>query len=185
MALYGRTGNPQKARQHFEAAVRLSPGRSDAWYNYGILLLRERKDIDGAEKAFCRAIEINPQQAEAHDNLGVIYETQGRLEDAAREFREAVATRPNYPQARFHLGRILANQQKYEEAVQQFKRALEPESDRTPTYLYALAATLARAGRRQEAQRYFEQALAGARARGQSQLLAGIERDMKTLGGGR
>ena len=181
IGLYGRTGNPEKAKEHFEAAVRLSPGRSDAWYNYGVLLLRVRNDRDGAESAFRRALEINPDNAEARDNLGVIYERLGRLDDAAREFRQAVASRPDYPLARFHLGRVLANQLKYDEAVQQFLRALQPESDRTPAYLYALAATLARAGRREQALDYFEQARGAARAHGQSQLLANIERDMKTL----
>jgi Tfp pilus assembly protein PilF len=181
IALYGRTGNPGKAREHFAAAIRLSPGRSDAWYNYGVLLLREGSATEEAEHAFRRALELNPDNSEASDNLGVIYERQGRLDDAAREFRHAVASRPDFPLARFHLGRVLANQKRYEESVQQFLRALNPESDRTPTYIYALAATLARAGRREEALTYYQRARDAALARGQSQLLDSIERDMNTL----
>jgi tetratricopeptide (TPR) repeat protein len=185
IALYALTGSPEKAKANFDAAVRLSPGRSDLWYNYGVLLLREPGDLDNAEKAFRRAIEINPDHAEARDNLGLIYQARGRLDDAVREFRQAVNSHPDYPLARFHLGRVLANQRKYEAAEQQFLRALEPESDRTPAYLYALAATYARAGRRDEAMQYFNKARDAARTRGQSQLLISIEGDIKTLGAGR
>jgi tetratricopeptide (TPR) repeat protein len=180
IGLYGRLGNAAKAKEHFEAASRMSPGRSDAWYDYGVLLYGEHNYAE-AEVAYRRALEINPSYAEAHNNLGAIYERQGRLDDAGREFHEAVTARPDYPLARFHLGRILVNQQKYSEAIQQFRRALEPESEQTSVYLYALAATYARAGDRPTALKYFQRARDAAVARGQSQLLGSIDRDLKTL----
>ena len=61
-------------------------------------------------------------------------------------------------------------------------KALQPEDSQTTVYLYALAATYARAGDRESALRYFQKARAAAIARGQSQLLASIDRDLKTLG---
>jgi tetratricopeptide (TPR) repeat protein len=183
ISLYGRTGNDTEAKHHFEDAIRLNPGRADAWYNFGVLLLRER-NVAESEQAFQRAAEINPDYAQARYNLGVIYEQQTRLDDAAREFQTAVATHPDYPEARFHLGRILVNQQQYDAAIYQFAHALQPESESTPTYLYALAATYARAGRRPEALQYFQKARDAALAHGQEQLLASIERDLKTLNGG-
>ena len=90
ISLYGRTGDSAKARQHFEAAIRLNPGRSDAWYDYGVLLFHE-KEYAEAEKAYRRALEINPYYAEAHNNLGVIEEQRGSFDDAAKDFREAIA----------------------------------------------------------------------------------------------
>ena len=180
ISLYGRTGNPAKARQNFEEAIALNPGRSDAWYNLGVLLFHD-SNYGEAETAFRRALEINPYYAEAHNNLGAIYEQQGHLDDAAKEFRKSIDDRPDYPLARFHLGRILANQEKYDEAIHQFERSLTPEDDQTPVYLYALAATYARAGDRQHALTYFERAREAALARGQTQLLNSIERDRKLL----
>jgi tetratricopeptide (TPR) repeat protein len=184
IGLYGRAGNAAKATEHFEAATRLNPGRSDAWYDYGVLLFGERKYAE-AEQAYRRALEINPDYAEAHNNLGALYEQQGRLDDAAREFRAAVADRPDYPLARFHLGRILVNQEKYDEAIRQFERSLEPESNQTPVYLYALAATYARAGDRERALKVYAKAREAAVAHGQSKLLASIDRDLKALEGAR
>lgn len=182
ISLYGRTGNNAEAKRHFESAIQLDPGRADAWYNLGVLLLHEQ-NVPESEKAFRRALEINPDYAEARYNLGVIYEQQARLEDAAREFQEAVTIRPDYPEARFHLGRIFVNEQKYDAAIYQFAHSLEPESNSTPTYLYALAATYARAGRRPEALQYFQKARDAARVLGQQQLLASIERDLNDFSG--
>ncbi|HKW97440.1 MAG TPA: tetratricopeptide repeat protein [Bryobacteraceae bacterium] len=184
ISLYARTGDKARAKEQFETAIRLNPGRSDAWYNYGVLLYGERQVAEAAE-AFRHAIAINPNYAEAHNNLGAIEEQQGKLDDAEREFREAIAAQPDYPLARFHLGRILVNRQSYQEAIREFQRALTPEDEKTPTYIYALAATYARAGDRVNALEYFGKARDAAAARGQSQLLTSIERDLKTLGGGR
>jgi len=183
VSLYGRAGDQAKARQHFQTVIGLRPGRSDAWYDYGVLLFGQH-NFPEAEKAFRRALEINPNYAEAHNNLGTIYERRGRLAEAAQEFREAIAARPDYPLARFHLGRILVNQGEFGQAIAQFEKALEPESEQTPVYIYALAAACARAGDRQRALLYMQKAHDAAQSRGQSGLLASIDRDLKALTAG-
>lgn len=184
ISLYGRAGDAGKARGHFELATRLNPGRPDAWYNYGVLMFQQ-KAYREAEQAFRRAVEINPYYAEAHNNLGAVYQMQARLGDAAREFRDAIANKPDYPLARFQLARILVSEQKYDEAIQQLQKALTPEDDQTPRYIYALAATYARAGNREQALSYYTRARDAAAARGQSQLLDSIDRDLKMLSGAR
>lgn len=181
ISLYGRMNDFESARQHFEAAVKINPGRSDAWYNYGVLLVRRKKPTEAAN-AFRQAVGINPSYAEAHYNLGVIHEQAGLIEPASREFSEAITGQPTHAQARFHLARILVNQGRYADAIQQFTRALDTEDEQTPVYLYALAATYARAGNRSEALRYFGKARDAATARGLSQLLTSIDRDVKALG---
>jgi tetratricopeptide (TPR) repeat protein len=180
ISLYGRGGEADKAKAHFDASLQQNPGRADAWYNYGVLLAHGKNDTE-AEQAFRRAIEINPNYAEAHNNLGAIYQQHGRLDDAAREFRQAIADQPNYPLARFHLGRILANQNQYAEAIEQFRKALKPADERTPTYLYAIGATYARAGDLRQARHYLQQARDTASAHGQKELLTSIERDLLAL----
>jgi tetratricopeptide (TPR) repeat protein len=182
ISLYGRTGDTTAARQHFDAASKLSPNRPDAWYNYGVLLFSQQK-YDEAEQAFRRALAINPNYAEAHNNLGATYELQRRMDEAASEFRAAIADRPDYPLARFHLARILVNENNYKEAIQQLQRALQPEEENTPVYTYALAAAYARSGNREQALRYYREAHDRAVSRGQSQLLTSIDRDLKMLEG--
>ena len=83
----------------------------------------------------------------AHDNLGIIYEQQGRLDGClSSNSRRRSRIGPTIGLAHFHMGRILANQEKYDDAIQHFLKTLTPEDENTPRYLYALGATYARAG---------------------------------------
>jgi tetratricopeptide (TPR) repeat protein len=180
ISLYGRLGQLDKAMEHYRAAFNLNPNQADIHYNYGILLLKQGKKQE-AERAFQQALQINPYYAEAHNNLGSLYEQQGRLEEALRQFERAVENRPNYRLAHFHMGRILANQKSYDEAIQHFLKTLTPEDENTPGYLYALAATYARAGNLPSALKWARQAREQAASLGQSQLLTSIDRDLQTL----
>lgn len=181
IALYGRLGRPEKAEEHYRAAVSLNPNQfANIHYYYGVLLLGQGK-YQEAEQAFRQALQVNPFYAEAHNNLGALLERQGRLEEALREFRKASENRPDFRLAHFHIGRILANQKKYNEAIEHFLKTLTPEDESTPTYLYALAATYARAGDGESALSYYRRAREQAVARGQTQLLTGIDRDLRIL----
>jgi tetratricopeptide (TPR) repeat protein len=180
IALYGRLGRFDEAERHYQAAFAIDSNQADLHYNYGVLLLKQGKASD-AEKAFLESVRINPHYADAHNNLGIIYEQQGLLTDAFEHFSAAVAARPDDRAAHFHLGRILANQQKFDDAIQHFLKTLAPEDENTARNLYALGATYARAGDTANALTYMRRARAQAQARNQSQLLASIDRDLRTL----
>jgi len=180
ISLYGRLQQFDKAAEHYRAALDLDRNQADLHYNYGVLLLRQNKRRE-AESAFQEALLINPYHAEAHTHLGSLYEQQGRLDDAFQQFSEAVENRPTFRLAHFHIGRILANQGKYDEAIRHFLKTLTPEDDNTPRYLYALSATYARSGNLPEALKYARTAREQASARGQTELLGSIEKDLRIL----
>ncbi len=178
--LYGKTGQPSKAEEHFRAAVRLNPNFADSYYNYGVLLFNERRYAE-AEEMFRKAVEVNPYHSQALHNLGVMRERQGRLDEALEFYAKAVERQPNYPLAHFNIGKILANQKKYDEAIRHFLQALNPEDENTPTYLYALSATYARAGNHEAALKYGGRAREAAAARNQSELVRRIDAHLRTL----
>lgn len=178
--LYARVGEPDKAVEAYHKAVAINPNRADCYYNYGVLMFKQRKFAD-AEKAMQKAIQINPYYADAHDSLGYLLAMQGHFDQALAEYRKAVADRPDFRRAHFHIGQILANQDKYAEAIQEFQKILTPNDASTPGYLYALGATYARAGDRQNALIYMRKARDEAAARNQKQLLTSIKRDIANL----
>ncbi|HEY6291411.1 MAG TPA: tetratricopeptide repeat protein [Terriglobia bacterium] len=179
--LYGRTGDFEKAEEHYRAAINLNPNQlPDAYYNYAVLLVKEGK-LDQAEQTFRKALEINPSYADAHNDLGYLLERQGNLLGAAAEYQKAIEDKPDFRQAHFNLGRILVSQQQYPEAIKQLQQTLTPIDDSTPTYLYALGAAYGRAGDRQNALRYLQDAKEQASARAQAQLLSDIEKDLQSL----
>ena len=60
--------------------------------NLGNLLMNHRKDIDGAEAEYRRAIEIDPNNALAHWNLSLLLEKQrGDLRGAIEATRGYIA----------------------------------------------------------------------------------------------
>jgi len=184
ISLYGRTGQFEKAEKHYRAAVAINPDLPDSHYNYGVLLVRQER-LKEAAQAFQQCLQLNPYYAEAHHNYAVIIEREGKLDEAARHYRKAIENKPGYRSAHFHLGRILVNQDKLTEAIEQFQQTLTPppgpEDEDTPTYLYALGATYVRAGERPKGIETLREALKRARAQGQTQLAASLERDLQTL----
>lgn len=57
--------------------------------NYGVRMARMNLWREAMFR-FKRAVEIDPQDASAHNNLAVAYEANGDFEAAAREYREAM-----------------------------------------------------------------------------------------------
>jgi superkiller protein 3 len=180
ISLYARLGRDSQAVDAYRKAITLDPGEADAYYNYGVFCF-ERSKIMDAQAAFERAVAVQPRHAEALNNLGSILEQNGKWDQAAAFYRRAIDANPAYPLAHFHIGRIYANQRKYALAIAEFERSLEPKTENTLAYLYALAATHARAGHRQRAVELLRDAKKEAAARRQEELALSIDRDLATL----
>ena len=88
-------------------------------------------EIDEAEAHYRRAIEIDPNYAEAHNNLGLLLDDRGRRAEAAEQFRKALEINPQYVQAHNNLGVLLMNQGMMADAIVQFRAAvaLDPKFD--------------------------------------------------------
>jgi tetratricopeptide (TPR) repeat protein len=184
ISLYGRTGRAEKAEGHYRAALAVNPDLPEVHYNYGVLLAAAGRFAEAAQ-AFQTCLRLDPYHAEAHHNYAVAVEREGKLDEAAAHYRKALQHKPGYRAAHFHLGRILVNQDKAAEAAEHFRQTLTPEDEETPRFMYALGATLIRAGDKTEGVRHLREALKRAAALRQTELAASIERDLKMLEQGR
>jgi tetratricopeptide (TPR) repeat protein len=180
ISVYARLGQIEKAEKRYRLAIEVSPDLAEAHYNFGVLLTEQGKYKEAAS-AFQRSLEINPFDADSHHNYSVLLEREGRLAEATEHYRAALASRPNFRMASFNLGRLLVHQGKNDEAIKHFLNTLTPEDESTPRFMYALAAAYARTGDRDAAIRYARGARERALARGQTELLALIERDLRIL----
>jgi len=75
-------------------------------------------------RSYRRALALNPRLAAAHNSLGSILGTQGRLDDAVQHFREALRLEPDNPEAHNNLGLALRTMGEREDAVRHFEAAL-------------------------------------------------------------
>ncbi|MEO6862818.1 MAG: tetratricopeptide repeat protein [Microcoleus sp.] len=89
------------------------------------LNLAAQQDSAGAEAAFRRAIEIDPNFAEAYANLGSILANQNKLAEAVPNFQTAIRLKPNVPELHYMFGQVLYAQNKMPEAVESVKKALD------------------------------------------------------------
>ena len=65
-----------------------------------------RGDLAAAAAQFTVLVQVQPDCAEAHNNLAVVQVEQGRLREATVELRRALELRPDYERARVNLQRV-------------------------------------------------------------------------------
>lgn len=104
------------------------------YYQQGMTLLYQRKDLKGAEAAFRKVIELNPNNAKAHYRLGVALIQQNKLEEAIAEYRQAIRIDPNDAAAHNDLGLALTLQGKLEEAITELRQAIRLNPDNAKAY---------------------------------------------------
>jgi hypothetical protein len=93
------------------------------------------KQLDKAETAYRRSIEIAATYAPAHLALGKLLLTQGRLQEAISELHLAVRYDPTDFEARMSLGITLLNQKETESAQRELNEAATLNSTAvTPRY---------------------------------------------------
>ena len=180
ISLYGRVGQLDKAAEHYRSALTLERNLADAHYNYGVLLAATGRSSDAAE-SFRRALEVNPLHAQAHNNLAALFAAEGRLEEAASHYRQAVTHDPAHRAARLNLGRTLVGLGRPSEGIAQLEWLLRREDADTPRVRYALAHAWLAANDIPKARRYGEDAVARARALGQTELADRMARELVGL----
>ena len=52
-----------------------------------------------------KSIELNPKDAEAQNNLGIVLQELDRLDEAAFTYQKAISLKPDYPESHYNLGR--------------------------------------------------------------------------------
>ncbi len=108
------------------------PDSGFGWKALGASLNAQGKD---ALPALQKATEFEPDNAEAHNNLGVAMKSLGHLDAAAASYRRALGIKPNYAEAHYNLGITLQEFGQLDGAVACYRRALEIK----PDYIEALS----------------------------------------------
>ena len=97
-----------------------------------------------AEKGFREVLQLNPDSAAAHANLGVVYLRTQRFQDAIESFQQAARLAPKVAGIHLNLGLAYLDLSKYQEAIPHFRRALELDPGETRTrYLLGLSCYMA------------------------------------------
>jgi tetratricopeptide (TPR) repeat protein len=88
-----------------------------------------------ATSHFEQAVVLEPNSAEAHNNLGRALYEGGRVAEALEHYERAVSLRPNAAAARFNLALALASTRRADEAMQQFAEGIRLQPDALEAYV--------------------------------------------------
>ncbi len=118
----------------YESAIELDPSYARAWGGiadaFGVLgnikAVPPAEAFPRAKSAALRALELDPNLAEAHASLGFVRRFfDWEWSSAEREFRDAVRLSPGYATGHRWYGQLLSGMGRHEEAIAEGRRALE------------------------------------------------------------
>jgi tetratricopeptide (TPR) repeat protein len=105
---------------HYDCANK-APGKFRPWYNLGTLLGPLGR-LDEARAALEKAIAIQPDDSQAHNQLGNVYLISGNLHRAEAEYREAVRLESRNAEAVYNVALALDRQGRAREAIVWYER---------------------------------------------------------------
>ena len=150
-------------RQFDEAekiAISLSerfPSHPFPWKVLGALLKQTGRVIESLIPTQ-KSIQLAPQDASAHFNLGNTLQALGRWEEAKQSYKKAIDFKPDYAEAHFNLGITLQALSLLKEAEQSYKKAIGLKPDFIEAHSN-LGVTLQELGRWEEAKQSYKKAI--------------------------
>jgi TolB-like protein/Tfp pilus assembly protein PilF len=124
-----------KAREAALKALSLDDNLAESHNALGFVLVLYDYDYTGSERQYRRVIELNPNYALAHQNLGVMLNRIGRHEEGMAEIRRALEIEPLSIVINRLYGDALVCSKRYDEALAQLKKTLELDPAFPTTHL--------------------------------------------------
>ena len=94
------------------------------WNDYGIGLFLQG-DLKGAEAAFTRVTEADPQNPDGWVNIGRVRQLEGQTDAAIQVLDKALALKPGLARANYFYARVLKEEGKYDDAIAKLQSVLQ------------------------------------------------------------
>jgi adenylate cyclase len=161
-----RRSGYEHALRMFERAIEIDPrygpayaGASDCCCYLYTHWDRSQAKLDKADAASRKALEVAPEQAEAHASRGFALSLLKRFDEAEREFETAIRLNPRLYEAHYLYARACFQEGKLEDAVRHYAEAARVRPDDYQA-LALMTNPLKSLGRRDEAETAFRRSLA-------------------------
>ena len=139
--IYSDEGKQDDAIDCLIDALRWDPKNNHAYILMGNIYAKHKDDVTTAMKYFDRALEINPDDAIAMNNIGANLMQQGHTEKAEEYFHRAYKADPDYPNTHYAIALVADMKNEYTTAFQYALSAMKKSKHRDD--LYRHSATLA------------------------------------------
>jgi tetratricopeptide (TPR) repeat protein len=134
-AMYNQ-GQYKEAAAAYEQALPLAKDK-----NLPVVLSRladsysKAKEYDQAVATYQKALQLTPDDAALHNNLGSVYASTGKLPEAQTEFQKAATLDPtNAGRYYFNIGAIMYNSGKMDDALAAFEKVISLDPKNAEAY---------------------------------------------------
>jgi len=120
------------AEKAYRKAIELDSQCWEAWAGLGNILVKFRKDSQGAEEAYRKALAVNSEDIDLLRNIGLLLWESGRAAEAEKTCRQAIKIAPDDSELWNLLGVIqIYPKSEFKKAEKSFRKALEldPKND--------------------------------------------------------
>lgn len=121
----------------------VNPDDETIRYNYGVVSgIIQEDELNDLRKEEQRAVEMlrqNPNNVQSHINLGIIYQMQGKIEEAITAFEKSLQLQPKRFDIYMLLGPLYEHKDEYQEALHTYQRYEQIETN-LPAPIYAAMA---------------------------------------------
>jgi serine/threonine-protein kinase len=124
-----------RAKEAAAKALELEPSLSEAFTSIGKVLCWYEWDFAGAEGELRKAVEFNPNYAEAHFVLGSTLPSVGKLDEAIEEMQAALVLDPLAPHHSRWRARFLLYSRDYAGTIEQSQKTLAMNPNYFQSYL--------------------------------------------------
>ncbi|KAI8995265.1 hypothetical protein BD414DRAFT_506078 [Trametes punicea] len=119
-------GDPKKAFECFEEAIKHNPNDPDIYYHRGQVLFIMNEFGEAAEN-YTKSTELDDKFVFSHIQLAVAQYKSGNLANSMATFRRTLKAFPDRSEPQNYYGELLLDQQRYPDAIEKFDRAIEIE----------------------------------------------------------
>ena len=154
--IYKIFDRPEKALKLYKTAEQIEPDNIDIHlklartyeqlndfssslkeYSYALNSSSERDDIlNSLERIWQKKVDEAPKDAEAHANLGVVYQKQKRYNEALAEYKKAEALNPSNINTKINIGTLYQEQKKYDSAITTYNSILQMQPQNPKVLVY-------------------------------------------------
>ena len=155
--LLSQGGDLQEALKLSEEAVALGRDEIRHLMTLGEVRLASGDD-EGTAEAYRTVLSLDPENPEAHLELGILHERRGETAKAEEHFVESLKTDPGNPRALYSYASLYYTSDDLETAEEILERAVAADAEYSPA-LSALASIRARRGEYEDALNFIERAV--------------------------
>ncbi|TFK51523.1 ADP/ATP carrier receptor [Heliocybe sulcata] len=130
-SVYMEQGDPPKAFEAFEEAIKHNPKDPDIFYHRGQVLFIMNEFTRAADD-YTKSTELDSNFVFSHIQLAVAQYKSGALSSSMATFRRTLKAFPQRSEPQNYYGELLLDQQRFQDAVEKFDRAIELERAKAP-----------------------------------------------------